>query len=233
MPRVPPRAGSRARSPSPPPTHPSNHQLHYKQQRRTCAMPFHTPRSPVSFQYMYASDDLVPAPARWFGGGCIHVSDQSDAPPFDIRGPTPLHTHTPPPVPTEPGPVRDQKTQTAHTVRVHDDGVLRVVGQHVGDDLAEGARVEALVDLLDRPVHVPLGRRDPSARVSDCVGVGVAVSWFNVWVCSTLYGYAHCTGCAVRAFNRLARLRTFLTTRPPPTFLALAACPLPCAYECG
>ena len=31
--------------------------------RASCAMPFHTPRSPVSFQYIYANDDFVPAPS--------------------------------------------------------------------------------------------------------------------------------------------------------------------------
>mmetsp|Transcript_1915 Transcript_1915/g.4337 ORF Transcript_1915/g.4337 Transcript_1915/m.4337 type:complete len:358 (-) Transcript_1915:34-1107(-) len=34
----------------------------------SCAMPRHTLRSPVSFQYMYARDDLVPAPSA-----CMHA----------------------------------------------------------------------------------------------------------------------------------------------------------------
>lgn len=65
------------------------------------------------------------------------------------------------------------------TVGVHHDGVLRVVGQHVGDDLAEGARVQALVDLLNGLVHVSLGRRDPPARVPDDGVVGVSVRPIN------------------------------------------------------
>eukprot|EP00976_Prorocentrum_cordatum_P083967 1185455-Prorocentrum_minimum.AAC.1 len=36
----------------------------------SCAMPLHTETSPVSFQYMYARDDLVPAPSvhHWNSG---------------------------------------------------------------------------------------------------------------------------------------------------------------------
>ena len=41
----------------------------------SCAMPFHTLRSPVSFQYIYARDDFVPAPSA-----CI-ILQYSGSPP--------------------------------------------------------------------------------------------------------------------------------------------------------
>ncbi len=43
--------------------------------RASCAIPFHTLRSPVSRQYVYANEDLVPAPSA-----CI-ILHQSGSPP--------------------------------------------------------------------------------------------------------------------------------------------------------
>ena len=47
----------------------SAHPMHNKSSvfitTESCAMPLHTFKSPVSFQYAYASDDFVPAPSAW------------------------------------------------------------------------------------------------------------------------------------------------------------------------
>ena len=53
-------------------THPMHSKSSVFMMTASCAMPRHTDRSPVSFQYMYAREDFVPAPSA-----CMHVQKSS------------------------------------------------------------------------------------------------------------------------------------------------------------
>ena len=53
-------------------THPMHRRSSVFMMTASCAIPLHTLRSPVSFQYMYASEDFVPAPSA-----CMHAQYSS------------------------------------------------------------------------------------------------------------------------------------------------------------